>query len=439
MGPLSSESATPASPAGILTQPLPTGSGGAIAVWEVTRGAFGNLLANKIRSFLTMLGVIIGVASVVSLLAIGNGASASITDQVSAIGTNMLTIAPGRSQRGPGVATAAQSLTLNDAAAIAALRLPVVGVAPSFSSNTQLVAAAADISASVVGVTPAYQAVNNLIVEQGAFIDAAQVRGVDPVIVLGATLARNLFGDGQKIGQTVRINNQTLRVIGVLELKGGSAFGSNDDRAFVPISVAQRRLFSARTPDGNNYRLSSITLSALNSDDIDAIQARVTVLLRERHKLKLDGSSDDFNVSNQAELLDTLSSVTGMLTLFLAAIAGISLLVGGIGIMNIMLVSVTERTREIGLRKAVGARNYHILLQFVVEALALSLTGGVLGLALGCVAPLALTLSGVLSAPVQLGTVVMAVGFSLAVGLFFGIYPAHRASRLNPIDALRHE
>jgi putative ABC transport system permease protein len=228
-------------------------------------------------------------------------------------------------------------------------------------------------------------------------------------------------------------------VTGVLAAKGGSAFGSVDDQTFVPISVAQQRLFGGRTPDGNGWQVSAIAMSAFRAEDLDGIQTRIMALLRERHRLAADGSSDDFNVLNQAEFLNILSSITGVLTTFLAAIAGISLVVGGIGIMNIMLVSVTERTREIGLRKAVGARGRDILLQFIVEALVISLIGGLIGLALGGAIALGVTLSGLLRAPITLGAVVLAVGFSLAVGLFFGIYPARRAARLNPIDALRHE
>ena len=238
----------------------------------------------------------------------------------------------------------------------------------------------------------------------------------------------------------MRVKDQALRVVGVLAAKGGGGMGGSvDDQLFAPISFVQERLFGARTPDGNSYRVASITLSARNGDDIKPIQDRITVLLHDRHNLKVDGSSDDFTIMNQASFLSTLNSITSILTAFLAAIAGISLLVGGIGIMNIMLVSVTERTKEIGLRKAVGARGQDILLQFIVEALVVSVTGGVIGLLFGMLIAGLVTLSGALTATVSLSSVVLAVGFSLAVGLFFGIYPARRAARLNPIDALRYE
>jgi putative ABC transport system permease protein len=257
--------------------------------------------------------------------------------------------------------------------------------------------------------------------------------------VLGNTLAKTLFGNGEAVGQTVRVNGHGLRVIGVLNLKGSGGFGSVDDQALVPITTAQQQLFGGRTPDGNGWRISSFQVSVNRSDQMDNVQARISALLRERHNLAYDGTEDDFNVINQASILSSLSTVTTMLTAFLASVAGISLLVGGIGIMNIMLVSVTERTREIGLRKAVGARPRDILLQFVVEALVISLSGGLIGLLIGGLVALIVTLTGFLTAVVTPGSVLLAVGFSLAVGLFFGIYPAQRAARLNPIQALRYE
>ncbi len=424
-----------------VLEPLDESQQGGVSLIEVGRLAFESLFSNKVRSLLTMLGVIIGVASVVALLALGNGATAAITGQIQSIGTNVLTIAPGSpNNQGPGESGAAQTLTLADSEAIAALKLPITGPSPQFGGSAQIVAPAADKNTSISGVTAVYQSINSLTLASGSFIAEDQVRGANTVVVLGNTLAKDLFGSGQVIGQNVRIKDQSLRVIGVLAEKGGGGFGTSvDDQAFVPITVAQQRLFGARTPDGNGWQVSQIQISVTNSADIDAVQVRLQALVRDQHSLKTDGTADDFQVMNQASILSTLTTITTLLTAFLAAVAGISLLVGGIGIMNIMLVSVTERTREIGLRKAVGARPRDILMQFVVEALVISLVGGIIGLLLGGGIALIVTLTGLLTATVTLSSVLLAVGFSLAVGLFFGIYPAQRAAKLNPIDALRHE
>jgi putative ABC transport system permease protein len=422
-----------------ILEPLETTSK-TVGLGEVVRLAFESLVANKVRALLTMLGVIIGVASVVTLLSLGEGASASITGQFSALGTNVLNISPGQpGNRGPGSASVAVSLTMKDVAVIERLNLPVVGPSPRFNGNAQVVASAADKSATIAGIQPVYREIESLSLASGSFIDESHVQSAAQVTVLGHTLAQELFGSGQAIGQTIRINNQTLRVIGVVNEKGGGLGVSVDDMALVPITLAQQRLFGGRTPDGNDWQVSSIAVSVTNTDDIPAVEEQIKIALRGAHELDADGSEDDFNIINQASFLDTLNTITTLFTWFLGAVAGISLLVGGIGIMNIMLVSVTERTREIGLRKAVGARSQDILLQFVVEALVLSTVGGLIGLLLGSILPVAATALGLLEANISLTTVTIAVGFSMAVGLFFGIYPARRAAQLNPIQALRHE
>lgn len=419
----------------------PLEGSGSVSWSEIARTAFDSLMANRVRSFLTMLGVIIGVASVVALMALGEGASKSITSQIESIGTNLLFISPGQlNNGGPGQGNvAAQTLSMDDYEAIKALNLPINGVAPSVQNVGTLVAPAADKNVSIVGTTPAYFTLNNLTLNSGMLFDETQTQDGASVIVLGSNVARDLFGNGQAVGQIVRLNGQPLRVIGVLEKKGGGGFGSTDDNAYMPITYVQQRFANMRTADGNKYRVSSLTLSVTDSKDISGVQGRISALLRERHHLASDGTNDDFSILSQDSILGTLNTITSLLTAFLAAVAGISLLVGGIGIMNIMLVSVSERTREIGLRKAVGARGQDILLQFLVEAVVLSLTGGLLGLALGFLIATAVTFSGLIIASVTPLSVALAVGFAIAVGLFFGIYPAQRAAKLNPIDALRYE
>ncbi len=396
-----------------------------IAIWEISHLALASLWSNKVRTLLTILGIIIGVAAVVALLAIGQGVRLWVTNSFASSGTNTLSIM-------------SRNLSMGDYRAISALSLPVDVVTVEYGETATIVAPTTDESAEINGVLPNYVQTNNMAMEQGSFITQEHEESVALVMVLGSALAEDLFGSDAP-GQTVRVNGQSFRIIGVLKEQGGNTMGSVDDQAFVPMSVAHRRLFGGRTADGNDYIVSGIRVLATSSDDLDMIESQLARVLRERHYLDADGSEDDFRVFNQAALLEQLNGILNAFTIFLAAVAGLSLLVGGLGIMNIMLVSVTERTREIGLRKAIGAHRSDILLQFLVEALLMSVLGGLFGLTLGGLIALVVSLLSPITAPVSLWSMVLAVGFAATVGVFFGIYPAQRAARLDPINALRYQ
>jgi putative ABC transport system permease protein len=411
--------------------------------FESFRIAVESLRSNKLRTLLTMLGIIIGVWSVVSLLSIGNGARQTITDQIRSIGTNLLTVVPGTRQSDgpPQVNPNAQSLTLDDVDTLRRSIPEAELVAPEYQGTAQLVAVAGSQSraAQVLGVTPEYATVRNVTIEQGQFLSDQMVRSARPVAVLGGRLAEEMFSAINPVGQNLRINGQSFQIVGVL--KPTSAFGPYDSSVLVPLTTAHRSLFGARAASSTSYYVSAISLQIRDADQIHLAQSKVQLMLRSQHGLPIDGGNDDFIVFNQATLLDRFSTITTTMTVFLGAIAGISLLVGGIGVMNIMLVSVTERTKEIGLRKAVGAKRRDILQQFLVEAVVISILGGLIGLLLGY---LTATAIGIFFAEyivpiVTPSAVMLALGFSIAVGLFFGIYPAQRAARLNPIQALRYE
>jgi putative ABC transport system permease protein len=398
---------------------------------ELVQLAVSRLAAARLRAVLTMLGVIIGVGSIVALVSVAQGATSGITDRIQNLGTNLLTVQPGSStsgfvRQGAGSAT---TLTLADSEAIASVA-GVAAVAPQVSAQAVIVVGDKNTTTSVVGTTADYLAVRTYEMWQGAFLtDVANAESLR-VAVLGSTTADDLGLDENSIGSEILVGGIPFRVVGILQAKGSSGIGSEDDQVLVPIATAQRYFVS-----GTKVR--SIAVSVASADQITLTKARLTALLQERHGT--NGTNDDFNISDQAQLLDTFSSVTGLLTLLLAGIASISLVVGGIGIMNIMLVSVRERTREIGIRKAIGARGSDILLQFLVEALVLSLLGGLIGIILGVAA------SAVIAALAGWGfsfspiTVVVAVGFSLVVGVVFGVWPARQAARLDPITALRYE
>jgi putative ABC transport system permease protein len=401
---------------------------------ENLRVAFDGLTANKLRSGLTMLGVIIGVGAVIALMSIGEGAQASITSEINAIGSNLIFVIP------DGV-----SLTMDDAEALSQPdNLPNgFAVAPEFGQNAQVIFGGENVNVPVTGVTEEHPRVySGIEVASGRFIEENDVDGRDGVAVLGYQTAIDLFGGFDPVGQKVKVSTPgggrvSITVVGVLAEQESSGMSDPNEEIFVPISTAQMRLFDGRNSLGEPI-VNVINVTAASEEQVDAALDRITAVMRERHDIGAD-EEDDFRVMNQADILDVANQVTDILTAFLGAIAGISLLVGGIGIMNIMLVSVTERTREIGLRKALGARRSDILTQFLMEAVVLSLVGGLVGILLGVGLAQLVELTGLIASVVTLSSVLMAVGFSLAVGLFFGIYPANQAAALNPIEALRYE
>ena len=411
-------------------------------VYRLLLEAFENIGANKLRSFLTVLGIVIGVGAVIAMLSIGRGAEASITSRIEAIGTNLVYVAAG-STTSSGVRSAAgtaTTLTMDDAEALTAVP-DVEAVAPTTSSFVQIVYQGANTNTRLNGVTPSYQDLASLVVADGEFITQGHQDASSLVVVLGSSVAETLFGSTfGAVGQKVRMNNQSFKVIGVLESKGGTGFMNQDDQVFVPLTTALTRLTGSSRFRGSSV-INQITLKASDAKVVEQVVQNVTLVMRSLHGT-VEGA-DDFTVTSQEDTLETATQVTDTLTLFLGGIAGISLIVGGIGIMNIMLTTVTERTREIGLRKALGARRQDILLQFLLESMVLSLTGGLLGVVIGWgLAQVVgkVQISGSTITPVVgLDSILLATVFSVGVGLFFGIYPATRAARLQPVEALRHE
>ncbi len=404
--------------------------------------ALESIVAHKMRAILTMLGIIIGVAAVLTTMGIGRGAAASITERIESQGTNLLSVSPGSSSSG-GMATggSAKTLTIGDAEALMNkdLHPAIAFVAPEYGENAQLVYGSTNTNNQITGVTEIYDSVRSLTVDSGRFLSEDDVVSQRPVVVVGSELAADLFGTAEPVGQTLRIGSQPFQVIGVLEESGGFGRNTPDEQAFVPIGLAQGRLFNASRYRGE-YTITSLNVQSASAEVIDDAEKQIEMTLRLRHSLGID-DDNDFNVFNQASLLETASDITATLTIFLGSIGAISLLVGGIGIMNIMLVSVTERTREIGLRKAIGAHDSDILLQFLVEALVLCFLGGLIGvgLAFGIGALLAQVPAFTFKVVIESDSLALALGFSVLAGLIFGIYPAMRATRLDPIEALRSE
>lgn len=402
---------------------------------DIIHETYGALTANKVRSGLTMLGIIIGISSVIAMTAIGAGAQNSINSSISAIGSNLLMITPGaqRNFGGPsGARGDAQTITIDDGKAIQSEIPNIAHVSFNVTSRQQVVTKGYNTNTSIIGTTPSYADTRNVSTSDGVFLSESHITEASKVAVIGPTVVTDLFPDNNNpVGETIRIKGMNFKIIGITTTKGSSGFSNADDAVYIPYTTAQRYL------SGNRY-LGGIDVSAESSKVTTQIQDDITSLLMERHHIT-DTTKADFSILNQADIAKTASSVTSTLTILLGAVAGISLLVGGIGIMNMMLTTVTERTKEIGLRKAIGAKASDISTQFLIEAVMLTFTGGFLGIILGWGIAYGITSLGILQASVSLNSVLLAFGVSTVIGIIFGYYPARRASKLNPIEALRYE
>lgn len=405
-------------------------------IFENFRIALRALTANKLRSGLTMLGIIIGVAAVVALMAVGKGATSGITSQVEGLGTNLVSVSSSRIFQQSGVQ--AQSLLYSDYLAIEEAVGSLAEITPAYQTMANVINGDRQSDYTITGVQSNFTTVNSYTVARGRFITEQDGAGQARVAVIGSQAAEDLFSSLNPVGREIQIDGITFKVVGVLESKGSSGFTSQDDIVLIPLETGYERLFGGRALSSGKRTLSGITLSAHDSAQTDSIISTVEYTLRREHGLSL---RDDlgFSVTSQTQMLSTLTTITGTLTALLGAIAAISLLVGGIGIMNITLVSVRERTREIGLRKAVGARRNVILLQFLAETLTLSIMGGIVGILLGGAIAWVVSLTGLITTLVTADTILLAFGSAVVIGLFFGIYPAYQAAGLRPIEALRYE
>ena len=395
--------------------------------------AWASLIANKMRSILTMLGIIIGVAAVIALVSIGNGVKQDIQNSISSLGSNLLMVMPG-APRTPGVRPSQgsmKSLKVSDYQAIS--KLDGVKAASPYTANSYVsIYQSKNWTTTVSGVSSNFQDVNNWTMSEGRFISSKNVENRERVAVVGQTVVKNLFAGDDPVGKEIRVKNIPFRVIGVLNSKGNGTMGNDqDDVIFIPYTTAMERV------EGVDY-LRMVYVVASDDNGIDRLQSDIENLLRVRHGIK-DTNLDDFNIQNMKSIMETMEQTTGTLTLFLGAVAAISLVVGGIGIMNIMLVSVTERTREIGIRKALGATYFVIVTQFLIEAVVISLMGGLIGIALGIGTSKLIGLASGMSTVISVPTIILSFAFSMAIGLVFGIYPARKAAKLNPIDALHYE
>lgn len=395
--------------------------------------AWASLVANKLRSLLTMLGIIIGVAAVIALVSIGNGVKQDIENSISSLGSNLLVVLPG-APRTPGARPSQgsmKSLKISDYEALAKLE-GVKAASPMTNGSYVVIYQNKNWTTSVAGVNSNFQDVNNWTMTSGRFFSDKNVQNRERVAVVGQTVVKNLFADEDPVGKEIRVKNIPFRVIGVLKSKGNGTMGNDqDDTVLIPYTTSMERV------EGIDY-LRRVYVVAKDDEGIDRLQADIENLLRVRHNIK-DTNLDDFNIQNMKSIMETVAQTTGTFTLFLGAVAAISLVVGGIGIMNIMLVSVTERTREIGVRKALGATYSVIVTQFLIEAVVISLMGGFIGIAFGIGASKVIGMVSGMSTIVSVPTIIMSFAFSMAIGLIFGIYPARKAAKLNPIDALHYE
>jgi putative ABC transport system permease protein len=399
--------------------------------FQLSGVALRSLWANKMRSALTMLGVIIGVGAVIVMLGIGEGAKRQVSKRITSMGTNLLVVRPGFGRRRHVRSASVQTLTLKDAEAIKREVPDIAAVAPEAGKNAQIKYFAKNTNTTILGSTEAYLSVNNFTLAEGRFIEPQDVRRRSKVVVIGATPAKELFEGDEAVGKRIKIKGINFEVIGLLEAKGQSGYRDPDAIVVVPVTTAMYRLFGIK-------HLRAINVQVAKQKAMSNAQADIEDLLMRRHRIP-EGGQPDFNIRNQAEILKTMNQVTETFTTLLAAVAFVSMLVGGIGIMNIMLVSVTERTREIGIRKAVGARQRHILFQFLVEAVVLSVLGGLLGIAAGLFAAHMVGESGSWVTAVRSDSIIFAFSIAAGTGVFFGLYPAYKASRLDPIEALRYE
>ncbi len=393
------------------------------------------LISNKARSGLTILGIVIGIGSVIAMIAIGQGSQLTIQSNIQNLGSNLIMVQPGF-QRGVGTQVSqgrgsAQTLNIEDAAAIKN-ETTAKEVAPELSGRYQVAAKGTNTNTSVSGVTDSYPVVRNIEIDEGVFITTQNLASMARLAVIGPSVRDDLFGeDANPVGQSIRIKQIEFKIIGLTKAKGGTGFSNQDDIIFVPLTTAQQFL-------AGNQRVSSINVQAYDEKSMDDLQQQISDLLMARHNIT-NAESADFNIMNQSDIVATASSVANTFTMLLASVAAISLIVGGIGIMNMMLTNVTERTREIGLRKAIGAKKEEISRQFLAEAITLTFFGGIIGIIVGWLISIGMRIFGGIATSVSLSSILLAFGVSAAIGIIFGYYPARRASNLNPIEALRYE